>query len=253
MRRYFHCEHRLKWSQWHSKLRTCPPIAEICIVSHLAIPILIESLTNGSSRTFLAQFTCPNLVRKTSATGETRLTGGKIGSLHVGQVWPPGAVFAGKDCCFAFKHFQWNTSEIKKALALNEVMSSLSLCSSLTVADEPHTIFVVERFPAQRTGRIKVTILQPLDVRLNRTLERNRNQYAIFLYSPWHQCCGRSIFTLVWFTTMQFSQTFTRCSKQNCVVTCRLGHLHRPILKRCTKSRYPQIAGLRYQCEITKK
>lgn len=52
------------------------------------------------------------------------------------------------------------------------------------------------------------------------------------LRSPGTRSCaptGRAMFTFVWFTTIQFSQTFTRCSKQNCVVTCRLGHLHRPI------------------------
>ena len=36
-------------------------------------------------------------------------------------------------------------------------------------------------------------------------------------------------FTFGWFWTMQCSQTLTRCSKQNWLVTLRLGHLQRPI------------------------
>lgn len=42
---------------------------------------------------------------------------------------------------------------------------------------------------------------------------------------------GKQLLTLGWFVTIQCSQTFTRCSKQNWFVTLFFGHLQRPILK----------------------
>lgn len=41
---------------------------------------------------------------------------------------------------------------------------------------------------------------------------------------------GKQPLTLGWFVTIQCSQTFTRCSKQNWFVTLLFGHLQRPIL-----------------------
>lgn len=50
----------------------------------------------------------------------------------------------------------------------------------------------------------------------------------------------RQCLTLGWFETRQCSQTFTRCSKQNCVVTFFLGHLHNPmvVILLCTRLKY---------------
>jgi hypothetical protein len=41
---------------------------------------------------------------------------------------------------------------------------------------------------------------------------------------------GKKLLTLGWFVTIQCSQTFTRCSKQNWLVTLLFGHLQRPIV-----------------------
>lgn len=52
----------------------------------------------------------------------------------------------------------------------------------------------------------------------------------IIIKSKTQQSNSFSTLTFGWFETRQCSQTFTRCSKQNCVVTFFLGHLHNPMI-----------------------
>lgn len=62
--------------------------------------------TNGKPRPARAQLTVANFSLRTSATGETNFGGGKIHTLHVGQVYPAGAVVAGRSLAYRSKHTQ---------------------------------------------------------------------------------------------------------------------------------------------------
>ena len=47
---------------------------------------------------------------RASATGLTRLSGGKRPELHEKQVYPAGAVSGGRDRAYLSRHTQWKTS-----------------------------------------------------------------------------------------------------------------------------------------------
>lgn len=76
----------------------------------------VNSVWN-SSRPQVVAF---NRFRSTSATGDIKLAGGKILSLHVGHVRPPGAVFNGNADSRSFKHPQWKTSVMHKSLSIEK-------------------------------------------------------------------------------------------------------------------------------------
>ena len=61
---------------------------------------MIDKPTRGNPSPALAQFTLDSISLRTSATGEAMLEGGNIPALHVGQVYPAGAVLAGS--CWAY-------------------------------------------------------------------------------------------------------------------------------------------------------
>lgn len=62
-------------------------------------------------------------------------------------------------------------------------------------------------------------------------LSANRIIVQLQLANGWDDEDSVLTFTFGWLFTMQFSQTFTRCSKQNWFVTCFFGHLQRPIAR----------------------
>lgn len=68
--------------------------------------ISINAFTNGKPKPALAQFTPANFSLNTSATGETNFESGKMRSLHVGHVYPAGAVVAGNSLAYLSKHAQ---------------------------------------------------------------------------------------------------------------------------------------------------
>lgn len=70
-----------------------------------------NSITKGKPNSLRPQLTWPKRLLNTSATGEIKFGGGKTWSVHVGHVWPLGAVFAGNDDSRSFKQSQWNTSK----------------------------------------------------------------------------------------------------------------------------------------------
>lgn len=101
----------------------------------------------------------------------------------------------------------------------------------LTIANQPYTFLLLKCCSAKVTRRIVVTVFKPLDVRLHNTLwvaeldnTREVNNWTSFMLSI-------SSYTFGWLVTMQCSQTLTRCSKQNWLVTWRFGHLQRPIIR----------------------
>lgn len=69
-----------------------------------------RQFTRGNPSPALAQFTLDNVSRSISATGEAILEGGNIPALHVGQVYPAGAVLAGNFWAYWFRQGKWNTS-----------------------------------------------------------------------------------------------------------------------------------------------
>lgn len=62
--------------------------------------------TNGKPRPARAQLTVANFSLRTSATGDTSLGCGKMHTRHVGQVYPAGAVVAGRSLAYRSKHIQ---------------------------------------------------------------------------------------------------------------------------------------------------
>lgn len=64
----------------------------------------LEVLTIGRLSS-LPQDTPASQTRNASATGETKLFGGKMHVLHDGHALPEGAVFDGSWDWFSFKHF----------------------------------------------------------------------------------------------------------------------------------------------------
>merc|ERR1712203_745389 len=67
------------------------------------------SSRRGKPRPALAQLTSDKRPLKASATGETKLSRGKIHSLQIGHVYPAGAVSFGNDRAYLSKQTQWNT------------------------------------------------------------------------------------------------------------------------------------------------
>jgi len=66
-----------------------------------------ESERRGRPRPARAQLTSCNVCLSLSATGLTRLSGGKMGWMQEGQVYPAGAVLGGKDLQWVSKQAQW--------------------------------------------------------------------------------------------------------------------------------------------------
>jgi len=67
------------------------------------------SSRRGKPRPALAQLTSDKSPLKASATGEIKLSKGKIHSLQIGHVYPAGAVSFGNDRAYLSKQTQWNT------------------------------------------------------------------------------------------------------------------------------------------------
>ena len=71
-------------------------------------------ITNDWPKPTLDQLTVSSLFFKASTTGETRLDGGNMHSLHFGHWYPAGAVLDGNSDAYLSIHDQWNTSLIYK-------------------------------------------------------------------------------------------------------------------------------------------
>lgn len=102
-----------------------------------------------------------------------------------------------------------------------------------TVANQSDSVLRRQRGLAQSTVRVVIAVLKPLQIWLHYTLEGQKTQNFNVI-----TMCDKNvasvytnsvILTLLWLETRQCSQTFTRCSKQNKLVTFLFGHLHRPM------------------------
>lgn len=117
---------------------------------------------------------------------------------------------------------------------------------NLTIADQSDSVLSSQYIITQSTVGVVITVLEPLQIWLNDTLKGSKWKYRILMwcykfaqaYIAWHLVHP---LTLLWLETRQCSHTFTRCSKQNKLVTFLFGHLQRPIATRAVLRTHRQM------------
>lgn len=105
---------------------------------------------------------------------------------------------------------------------------------NLTIADQSDSVLCSERIIAQSTVGVVITVLEPLQIWLHNTLREKMliTKKGYCDATSFAQICATPCvhpLTLLWLETRQCSHTFTRCSKQNKLVTFLFGHLQRPM------------------------